>query len=601
MDKNDIGRKHRHRMSAKQVQWLKKNARSGTARQTTERFNKQFSTTLSHQAIKAHCQCRSIGMGRSWAAYADAEKCWLATHASEHTKETLAQAFNTRFNTNRGAGTLAEKARELGAKCKPDPKAKRSFSEGEARWITHNAHAHDADRLAEAFNAQFATSTSTSTIREKCNRLGVRPRTHEGHSAKTGPAGRWRYSAAHEQWLKDNAGKESWETIRARFERTFGAAPKARSIMVKCRALKIRKLHPGQIAITAAHIRWLDIHAPGTTTATLAAQFNERFSESIGADRVRVLANRYGVRTGRNRYPFGPTEDEWLDRTCGSFEYDELRTAFNQEFGAQVTRKALEKRMQAAWLPRAQERGQLPRVQRNRNRLAAQQRRTQRSRHAARRVLQTLSQGVALRNLGPMPKARDRNPKRTVTISIGRESEKLWLTTKAPGATVDVVTRKFNEKFGANIGSETIRRKCHELGTSCLERYHRYTDEEKEWIRANTTALTGSESARQFNTRFGTRIKAGAMLKACQEFGAKVRHKRIRRTTPRYATRLKTPRRTWDREGVQQVCTLYKAGRTLAAIGHTLGLTPKQTDRAVKAANTARTGRTKGETPTVER
>ena len=74
------------------------------------------------------------------------------------------------------------------------------------------------------------------------------------------------------------------------------------------------------------------------------------------------------------------------------------------------------------------------------------------------------------------------------------------------------------------------------------------------------------------------------MLKACQEFGGKIRGKLVRRTTPRYATRLKTPRRTWDRKGVHQVCILYKAGRTITAIGRRLGLTPKQTNRAVEAA-----------------
>ena len=74
------------------------------------------------------------------------------------------------------------------------------------------------------------------------------------------------------------------------------------------------------------------------------------------------------------------------------------------------------------------------------------------------------------------------------------------------------------------------------------------------------------------------------MYRACVKYGTKQVGPRRRRTTPRYKTKLKTPRRHWDRRGLREFVILYEAGRAVRAIGRTLKLTPKQCERAMEAA-----------------
>ena len=337
--------------------------------------------------------------------------------------------------------------------------------------------------------------------------------------------------------------------------------------------------------MTAEQIAWLRTHAPGTTSEALTRTFNERFEQQVGANRISALAKTHGARTGKPAYPFGNCEDEWIENACAVLDYDALTAAFNETFEARIARATIQYRCKKIGC-RAMRGGTLHREY---NAREVEWLRT----NAATKDLDTLWKEfvVTFREVGRYaiwPQCRIRR----FEIRRGkgnspfewRASEERWLCANAPKATADELARRFNEHFVAAMAVATVRAKCKALGAPCLERYHHYSEEEKVWIAQHTGQLPAGEAARRFNARFATRVTPGAMYRACVKYGTKQVGPRRRRTTPRYKTKLKTPRRRWDRNGLREFVILYEAGRAVRAIGRTLKLTLKQCERAMEAA-----------------
>ena len=329
----------------------------------------------------------------------------------------------------------------------------------------------------------------------------------------------------------------------------------------------------------------LAAHAPGTARKALTRAFNERFEQQAGADRISALAKTHGARTGKPAYPFGKCEDEWIEKACAELDYDALTAAFNETFEARIARATIQSRWKKIGC-RAMRGGTLHREY---NAREVEWLRT----NAATKDLDTLWKEFVptFREVGRYA-IWDQCRIRGFEIRRGkgnspfewRASEEQWLYANAPKATADELTRRFNEHFVAAMGVGTVRAKCKALGAHCLERYHHYSEEEKVWIAQHTGQLPAGEAARRFNAQFATRVTPGAMYRACVKYGTKQVGPRRRRTTPRYKTKLKTPRRRWDRNGLREFVILYEAGRAVHAIGRTLKLTLKQCERAMEAA-----------------
>ena len=169
-------------------------------------------------------------------------------------------------------------------------------------------------------------------------------------------------------------------------------------------------------------------------------------------------------------------------------------------------------------------------------------------------------------------------------------------------------TARFNEEFATALSWQAVKAHCQCRQFGMGRPWVAYTAEEEGWIAEHAhdhtraglarafaarfpgadkkcrRALPAGEAARRFNARFATRATPGAMYRDCVKYGTKQVGPRRRRTTPRYKTKLKTPRRRWDRRGLREFVILYEAGRAVRAIGRTLKLTPKQCERAMEAA-----------------
>ena len=429
----------------------------------------------------------------------------------------------------------------------------------------------DARELTRAFNATFGARAAEKTIRTKCATLGVR--FLDGHRIG-GPSGRsqrWYFNEEQEQWLRTHVGPASWESLSAEFAKSLGATPGLRSLRAKCAVLKIRKPHPRQLEpVTAEQIAWLRTHATGTERDALTRAFNERFEQRVGAHRISALAKTHGARTGKPAYPFGKREDEWIENACAVLDYDALTGAFNETFEARIARETIKYRCKKIGC-RAIRDGTLHRE------YSAREVGWLRT-NAATKDLDTLwKEFVAtFREVGRYAiwhqcRIRGFEIRRGKGNSPfeWRESEERWLCANAPKATADELAQRFNEHFVAAMAVATVRAKCKALGAPCLERYHRYSEEEKVWIAQHTGQLPAGEAARRFNTRFATRVTPGAMYRACVKYGTK-------QVGPR--------RRRWDRNGLPEFVILYEAGRAVRAIGRTLKLTPKQCERAMEAA-----------------
>ena len=364
-----------------------------------------------------------------------------------------------------------------------------------------------------------------------------------------------------------------------------------RAIEAKCYHLRIDHPHPGSMpshrrgfAPSAHQIEWLRTHAPGETAASLAKHFSERFAESVSDNQIRRIAKENRIRTGRTAYPFTPEEDAWIERHCAYFGRAELTEAFNARFRARLAEHALAKRCTALGI-RPLHRGP------NRYEYSVPEIEWLRA-HAPGCDLEALHRGFA--------DAFARTPSadsiwrqcRRHAIAIGtaplpwkrRAHEARWLAENAPHHTADVLTERFNAEFGRTLIVATVADRCKRLGVRCDERYHRYTEEEVQWLKDHTTGLAQGEAARAFNARFATRVKPGTLHLKRIAIGAKARKKVVRRTTPRYKTKAKTPHRRWTRESVADVVTLYDTGMPFAHIARILSLTAKQVDRAVEAA-----------------
>ena len=529
----------RHRMTAEQVGWLREHAREAAVRETTARFNEEFETALSWQAVKAHCQYRKIDMGRTWVGYSTEEESWIAEHAHEHIRAGLARAFGARFaHADKKADGLYTKVLELGKKVKPEPGAKRGFTAEEVQWLAHNAPTHDARELTRAFNATFGARAVSGTIRRKCATLGVALRDGRSIGGPSGRSQRWYFNEAQAQWLRTHVGPASWESLSAEFAKSFGATPGPSSLRAKCAVLKIRKPHPRQLKpVTAEQIAWLRTHAPGTAREALTRAFNERFEQDVGAYRISALAKTHGARTGKPAYPFGKREDEWIENACAELDYDALTTAFNETFEARIARATIKYRCKKIGC-RAIRGGALHRE------YSAREVGWLRT-NAPAKDLDTLWKDfvATLREVGRYA-IWNQCRIRGFEIRRGkgnspfqwRASEERWLCANAAKATADELTRRFNEHFVAAMGVGTVRAKCRTLGAHCLERYHRYSEEEKAWIAHNTGQLPAGEAARRFNARFATRVTPDAMYRACVKYGTKrnlsttLRHRRLRFT-----------------------------------------------------------------------
>lgn len=74
------------------------------------------------------------------------------------------------------------------------------------------------------------------------------------------------------------------------------------------------------------------------------------------------------------------------------------------------------------------------------------------------------------------------------------------------------LTKAFNAEFGRRCEPKRISMYLRKMGiTPNVRRIHRYTEEERDWLKENVPKLTVDEAARLFNERFGTSITPGAL------------------------------------------------------------------------------------------
>jgi len=89
-----------------------------------------------------------------------------------------------------------------------------------------------------------------------------------------------------------------------------------------------------------------------------------------------------------------------------------------------------------------------------------------------------------------------------------------WLASQSLDLTYPELTALFNHQFCTNLSESAIMTKCNKLGLK-RPRYEFFTDEQTEWVKAQSRDLTYSELADLFNSRFGTHLKRHSMSDLC--------------------------------------------------------------------------------------
>ena len=77
---------------------------------------------------------------------------------------------------------------------------------------------------------------------------------------------------------------------------------------------------------------------------------------------------------------------------------------------------------------------------------------------------------------------------------------------------VGKLAKAFNAEFGRHCEPKRISMYLRKMGIEPnIRAVHKYTEEERDWLRENVPELAVNEVARRFNERFGTNISPGAL------------------------------------------------------------------------------------------
>ncbi len=92
--------------------------------------------------------------------------------------------------------------------------------------------------------------------------------------------------------------------------------------------------------------------------------------------------------------------------------------------------------------------------------------------------------------------------------------------------TTKELTKEFNEHFGLNRSSDSVRSTCSILGLK-RSKANIYTQEQDEYIVKNYGCAKSSEFALMFNERFGCNVTGSAIMQRANKLGAKLKDRYV--------------------------------------------------------------------------
>ena len=504
------------RYTAEQKRWIKDNAPSIDCAELARRFNTRFADDVTPGQIQSMAATlgtptrpRPPTPRTSWGCE---EIEWLKANAKTFSARAAGEEILKKFGKDRNASAMSAIAKRYGLKfASGSLRTPHEVHEVQRAWLNEEVPKHENwDAVTQAFNDRFGTTLATKTLRPRATKLGVRPRA-------VVPPGESALTTDQRAWLHEQADKCSWdETIRAFNERFAKARSKtwlqrhARRVGIECldgrgkNRARARRWRPDQE--TRA---WLIAQAPSNTNPQLLGLIKVRYNIEISGSTLRVRLNELGVSAKKTTRatPRSAEALAWLEDNAGEYGCTELATRYEDEFGVRVSAGALKEACQGLEVRIRTETG-------GRHHWGSSERawlRTQAHRmhfEALRTAFnKRFDASVSKDSLKGQLKSLGERAKRPPKWFSWGETELEWVTRHAPQCETRGLCKAFNERFDAAIRPASMRARLAQLGMKPKPTSKRtLSAHERAWIAERIDECSNSDLARRFNKQFAANI-----------------------------------------------------------------------------------------------
>lgn len=369
--------------------------------------------------------------------------------------------FNEKFSTEYTDSTIRRKCEMLGVQCKT--KTLHIWSKDEKAYLREIAPKNTIEKIAELFNKKFEKNQRVEDIRNQCARLKIKPLPAESKTKA-------RWTDEKLAFLRELAKNSTLEQCTKAINAKFGDTRTKESIKQTCKTHKIKYVS-AVFKILPEHVEFLQQVGPGKTAAQCAKIFNEKFQANLSDRMISLHCKTYDVALSLLRKRRQPAEKksqsktsksektenkiEFLKKTAKKHTLSECTEVFNKKFGETKSTQNIKQ----------------------------------------------ICKDHKIIYLPPL-------------FTIQPEHTK-FLKKKAPRKTLKEITAKFNKKFETQLKTRALKVACNDLGLKHIEK-QKISSEQIEFLKKKAPRNTLTEIIKLFNEKFGENKSRKVIKHACK-------------------------------------------------------------------------------------